>query len=247
MQNPHSVIAALQTRPADVVDIHVRTRSPGHAWDEALELAAAQRVRVQVDRSTPTAPKRGKGKKSQDPGRNSGSYATVKENSGRSLEDVFSFGKGDGPGGGLYLALDCLQDPHNVGAIFRSAAFFGVKGIVLTKDRSAPMNGAVYDVASGGVEYVPFSIQTNLARTMDMAKENGLWILGTSEHAETDFRDIKSDRAWLLVLGNEEKGMRRLTQEKCDVICRLSPRTPVTSLNVSVAAGIFIAKLAGNE
>lgn len=247
MQNPHSVIAAIQTRPADVIDIHVRSRSPGHAWDEALELAAARGVRVHVDRSTQPAARRGKGKRHQDPGRNSGSYATIKENPGRSLEDVISGGNDGAPRSGLYIALDCLQDPHNVGAIFRSAAFFGVKGIVLTKDRSAPMNSAVYDVASGGVEYVPFSVQTNLARTLDMSKENGLWILGTSEHAETDFREIESDRAWLLVLGNEEKGMRRLTQEKCDVICKLSPRTPVTSLNVSVAAGIFIAKLAGSE
>lgn len=247
LQNPHSVIAALETRPDDVIDIHVRSRKPSPAWEQAIELAASRRVRVQIDRGPPPSQKRGRGSKSQDPGRSGGSYATVKENSGRSLEDVIGASRGQPANGELYLALDCLQDPHNVGAIFRSAAFFGVKGIVLTKDRSAPMNAAVYDVASGGVEYVPFSLQTNLARTLDVAKDNGLWILGTSEHAESDFAEIKPDRAWLLVLGNEEKGMRRLTQEKCDVVCRLTPRTPVTSLNVSVAAGIFIAQLAGTE
>ena len=142
----------------------------------------------------------------------------------------------------LFLALDCLQDPHNVGAIFRTAAFFGVSGIVLTKDRSAPLNAAVYDVASGGLEYVPFSIQTNLSRALQMAKEVGLWGLGTSEHCDTDFRDIPLDRPWLLIVGNEEKGMRRLTAERCDMLCRIPPQSPVSSLNVSVAAGILIAR-----
>ena len=171
----------------------------------------------------------------------------MKEHPGVALEDVFTDDKGSPQQSSLYLAVDCLQDPQNVGAIFRTAAFFGVRGIVLTRDRSAPLNATVHDVASGGVEYVPFSVQANLSRALDAAKKSGLWILGTSEHAETDFCDVKPDRSWLLVLGGEEKGMRRLTQEKCDVICRLTPRTSVTSLNVSVAAGVFIAGLTNSN
>jgi 23S rRNA (guanosine2251-2'-O)-methyltransferase len=145
----------------------------------------------------------------------------------------------------LFLALDCLHDPHNVGAIFRTAAFFGVAGIVVTRDRSAPLNATVYDVASGGLEFVPFSVQTNLRRALDAAKEHGVWVLGTSERAETDYTAVPLDRAWLLVVGNEESGMRRLTAEHCDMACRIPPQSTVTSLNVSVAAGILIARFAG--
>src|SRR3954470_18853888 len=108
------------------------------------------------------------------------------------------------------------------------------------------MSEPVYDVASGGVEEVPFTLQTNLQRGFEIAKEAGLWILGTSEHAKEDLAKVERDRAWLLVLGNEEKGMRRLTEESCDVLCGILPRSEgVTSLNVSVAAGIAIAALTG--
>lgn len=144
---------------------------------------------------------------------------------------------------GLWLALDCLQDPHNVGAIFRTAAFFGVRGILLTKDRSAPMTPTVYDVAAGGVESVPFCIVPNLARSLEIAKKAGLWLLGTSEHEVTSYVDILPDRPWLLVIGNEEKGLRRLTLDNCDVVCGIPPQGDVTSLNASVAAAIMIARL----
>ena len=105
------------------------------------------------------------------------------------------------------------------------------------------MSGAVYDVASGGVEYVPFSVQTNLSRALDVAKDAGFWVLGTSEHAEKDLNAIPADRPWLLVLGNEESGMRRLTRDKCDEVCRVVPRGAIASLNVSAAAAICIHHL----
>jgi 23S rRNA (guanosine2251-2'-O)-methyltransferase len=145
----------------------------------------------------------------------------------------------------LWLALDQLQDPHNVGAVFRTAAFFGVRGIVVTRDRSAPLSAAVYDVGSGGLEYVPFSVQTNLARAIEAAKQSGVWVLGTSERAGKDVSQIDRDRRWLLVVGNEERGLRRLTLDHCDEVCRLTPRGPIGSLNVSVATGVLVAALTG--
>jgi 23S rRNA (guanosine2251-2'-O)-methyltransferase len=86
-------------------------------------------------------------------------------------------------------------------------------------------------------------MQTNLQRAFEVAKDKGLWILGTSEHAKDSLDKIKVDRPWLLVLGNEEKGMRRLTEERCDVVCKISPKGSVTSLNVSAAASILISHL----
>jgi 23S rRNA (guanosine2251-2'-O)-methyltransferase len=145
------------------------------------------------------------------------------------------------------VALDQLQDPHNVGAIFRTAAFYGVRGIVVTRDRSAPLSAAVYDVSSGGMEYVPCSVQTNLSRSLEAAKEAGLWVLGASERAGRDVSEIARDRSWLLVVGNEERGLRRLTLDTCDETCRLTPRGEITSLNVSVATGILVAALSRLE
>jgi 23S rRNA (guanosine2251-2'-O)-methyltransferase len=92
---------------------------------------------------------------------------------------------------------------------------------------------------------VPFSVQANLSRALKVAKDAGVWVLGTSEHADKDVADVPRDRPWLLVLGNEQKGLRQLTLKNCDEACRLSPRGNVTSLNVSVAAGVLMAKLTG--
>ncbi len=144
---------------------------------------------------------------------------------------------------GLWLALDHVQDPHNVGAIFRAAAFWGVSGVVITKDQSAPMNDTVYDVACGGLEHVPVCVVNNLVRALNTAKESDVWVLGTSEHATKDVNEIDRDRRWLVVVGNEEKGLRRLTLENCDDLCGLQPRGEVTSLNVSVAVGSVLALL----
>ena len=93
------------------------------------------------------------------------------------------------------------------------------------------------------MEVVPFSVQTNLSRALKTAAEAGLWVLGTSEHAAKDVADVPRDRPWLLVLGNEQAALRQLTVKNCDEICRLTARGQVTSLNVSVAAGILIATL----
>ena len=165
----------------------------------------------------------------------------MKELPGVAVEQLFS--AGDAEGKGLWLALDCLQDPRNVGAIFRTAGFFGVRGIILTEERSSALTETVYDTAAGGVERIPFALETNLRRALEVTKKAGVWVLGTSERAKIPVTEIPRDRPWLLVLGNEEKGMRRLTEETCDMVCRIKASGPVPSLNVSVAAGILIHSL----
>ena len=218
---------------------------PRGAWKDVIATAERQAVRIRRDvaRNEGQHSKRGRRDAPSDERTGAGS-ATVKERSDVTLAEMWSdVAEQDSHTGGLWLALDHLQDPHNVGAIFRTAAFFGVKGIILTRDRSAPLSGATYDVAAGGAEYVPFSMQTNLSRALDAAKKSGLWILGTSERAEQDLSEFQPDRPWLLVLGNEQKGMRRLTAEKCDVTCRMTSHGEVASLNVSVAAALLISAL----
>ena len=240
LRNPHSVLSALSRRPRDVIEVRLQGTKPTGAWKEVLGIAGEQGIPVHRGVSRR---KSGRSRRADDIGRAGTAQAIVKPRNGIALETLFAKpGNGISPAG-LWIALDCLQDPHNVGAVFRTAAFFDVQGIVLTRDRSAPLNATVYDVASGGLECVPFSVQPNLARSLDHAKQAGLWILGTSEHAEQDVSEIDRDRPWLLVLGNEEKGLRRLTRQKCDMICKLSSRGAVTSLNVSVASGVLMASL----
>lgn len=240
LRNPHSVLAALRTRPGDVQELVLSGKGAGDAWDRVAALAKSQGIRVtSATKATQDRSSRG----AAHDARGTQAEARVRERDGISAEELFEGASTRAGGKGLWLALDSLQDPHNVGAIFRTAAFFGVQGILLTEERSAPLTGTVYDVAAGGVEHVPFVLQTNLQRGFEVAKEAGLWILGTSEHATDSLFKVERDRPWLLVLGNEEKGLRRLTEESCDLLCAIPCKGEVTSLNVSVAAGIAIGHL----
>ena len=242
LKNPHSVLAAIEVRPRDVTEIRIAGPNAHGAWEDVVEAASragipCRTVKVQQNRGA-----KNRGGKSERVGIAS---ALVRESFG-AAEFEHLFPQADESGGepsGLWLALDQLQDPHNVGAIFRTAGFFGVKGVFVTKDRSAPLNGTVFDVAAGGLEHTPFCVVPNLSRVLDSARKNGLWTLGTSEHADLSCDEITTDRPWLLVLGNEEKGLRRLTLEKCDQVCAIKPRGGVTSLNVSVAAAVLISRL----
>ena len=234
LKNPHSILAVLKKRPQDIFEIRLPAKPSGDAWRTVRERAEEIGVRVFFGRGEQGSVRQGRS-------RGGDAEAAVKEHPGCDLAELFA------DNGGLFLALDTVQDPQNLGAVFRTAAFFGVRGVLLSRDRSASMTGAVYDVASGGVEYVPFSVQTNLSRALDVAKDAGLWVLGTSEHAEKDVSAFSADRSWLLVLGNEESGMRRLTRDKCDEVCRIAPRGAIGSLNVSAAAAICMHHFTRDE
>jgi 23S rRNA (guanosine2251-2'-O)-methyltransferase len=144
---------------------------------------------------------------------------------------------------GIWLALDQVQDPQNLGAIFRLAGFFGVRGIVLTKDKSAPVNATVCDVATGGVEHVPFALVSNLTQALLQAKKADLWTLGTCERSDSSIRDVRADRHWLLVMGNEGDGLRRLTRKTCDSLVSLPAIGRVPSLNVAAATSACLTAL----
>lgn len=237
LRNPHSVEAALRTRPNDVLEVRLAPGAPSPRWAVVAELAHQHQIPVRTSLAAPErrGPKQGKSE------RVGAASATVHERSDLLVDELFTPEMTEAPG--LWLALEHLQDPHNVGAVFRTAAFFGVKGIVLTRDRSAPLSATVYDVASGGLEYVPFAVVPSLSRAITLAKEAAVTILGTSEHAERNVDDEPRDRSHLLILGNEEHGLRRVTLDNCDELCRLVPHGPIQSLNVSVAAGVLMSKL----
>lgn len=255
LKNPHSVIAALEVRPQDFKqitvppsfreDVKLGVGESPNPWNQAVALARQNKIPILQSASGTTGPRpdRKLQAKSDEGGRFNEFSASLEERESTPLEVLFKDAKTRKGGHGVWLALDCLQDPHNIGAIFRTAAFFGIEGIILTEERSAPLSGTAYDVASGGLEHVPFTMQINLQRAFEVAKDSGLWILGTSEHTKEILRKVERDRPWLVVLGNEEKGMRRLTQEACDVLAKIPAQGEVGSLNVSVAAGIVISHL----
>ncbi len=242
LRNPHSILATFARRPEAVIDVRLPVGPASDAWSEVEQLARAHRVPV-IRGATHEERMGRRGQRHAEGGRGGVAEATVKECPDVLPEVLFATDETQKSTPRLWLALDQLQDPHNVGAIFRTAAFFGVAGILLTRDRSAPLNGTVYDVASGAMEVVPFSHPANLSRGLEIAKQAGLWVLGASEHATRDVSEIDRERSWLLVLGNEERGLRRLTLDTCDETCRLTARGEIGSLNVSVAAGVLMALL----
>lgn len=249
VRNPHSVLAALERRPADVASIQVSAAGGDEAWRKVADLARRHQIPVSAasagggERANDRGRREFRPEQTREGGRYSLSEAKIEAKESISAEALFADAKERAGGKGIWLALDSLTDPHNVGAIFRIAGFFGIEGILMTSERSSPLTAAVYDVSCGGVETVPHTEQVNLQRAFDVAKEAGLWILGTSEHAKESYLTLQRDRPWLVVIGNEEKGMRRLTAEACDVTVAVPPLGDVTSLNASVAAGVLISRL----
>ncbi|MFW5443210.1 MAG: 23S rRNA (guanosine(2251)-2'-O)-methyltransferase RlmB [Methylococcaceae bacterium] len=140
----------------------------------------------------------------------------------------------------LFLVLDQVQDPHNLGACLRTADAAGVHGIIITKDNSSGITATVCKVASGAAETVPVYQVTNLARTLRWLKQQNIWVVGTSGDTEQSVFSADLTLPLALVMGTEGTGMRRLTQEQCDFLVKIPMTGQVESLNVSVAAGVII-------
>lgn len=138
------------------------------------------------------------------------------------------------------LVLDGVQDPHNLGAILRSADGLGVDAVIVPKDRAVGLTETVRRISVGAADRVPFLQVTNLARTLDELKEAGVWLVGTSDRADRVLSEVDLSGPLAMVMGAEEKGLRRLTEEKCDHLVRIPMRGRVECLNVSVATGICL-------
>lgn len=140
----------------------------------------------------------------------------------------------------LVLLLDGVQDPHNLGACLRTADATGALAVVIPKDRAVQMTATVRKVAAGAAETTPLAIVTNLARTLRLLKEAGLWIVGADAEAPKLAQDTDLAGPIALVMGAEGAGLRQLTRDTCDFLVRLPQAGSVESLNVSVATGMLL-------
>ncbi|GGI99665.1 23S rRNA (guanosine(2251)-2'-O)-methyltransferase RlmB [Halopseudomonas pertucinogena] len=140
----------------------------------------------------------------------------------------------------LLLVLDGVTDPHNLGACLRSADAAGAHAVIIPKDKSATLSPTVRKVACGAAETVPLVAVTNLARTLKQLQQRGLWVVGTAGEAEQLLYEIDLKVPTVIVMGAEGTGMRRLTREHCDYLAKLPMAGAVSSLNVSVTAGICL-------
>src|SRR5450631_3904692 len=226
----HAFTARLRHHPEGVQTLYVEAARKDRRMRDLVERAEAAKVVVQaVDE------RRLQGLAGHD--RHQGVVAVVDSTLPHvTLEDVLE----DAGEPLLLLILDGVTDPHNLGACLRSADAFGVHAIIVPKDRAVGVNATVAKVASGAADTVPVIAVTNLARTLRMLKERGVWLIGADADAPESLftADLTGPIAW--VLGAEGSGLRRLTRELCDRIVGIPLSGMVASLNVSVAAGVCL-------
>jgi 23S rRNA (guanosine2251-2'-O)-methyltransferase len=144
----------------------------------------------------------------------------------------------------LLLALDHLEDPHNLGALWRSSAAFGVKGLICPKDRAALPTQVVYKTAAGGAEVTPLFEVTNLVRALEDLKEKGFWLVGAEGEEGQSLWDFAFPERTVLILGSEGQGLSRLVREKTDFLVHIPLTGPINSLNVSAAGAVLLAAYA---
>ena len=153
------------------------------------------------------------------------------------LSDLLDALSNDKP---FLLVLDQVQDPHNLGACLRTASAAGVHAVIVPKDRSASLTPAARRAAAGAAEHLPLIVVTNLARTLDGLRKRGVWVVGLAGEAKDSLFAADLDGPLAVVMGSEEKGLRRLTRERCDQLLNIPMAGDTESLNVSVATGVAL-------
>jgi 23S rRNA (guanosine2251-2'-O)-methyltransferase len=144
------------------------------------------------------------------------------------------------PGANLIVALDGIEDPHNLGAIVRTAHAVGAAGLVVPERRSAPLTETVARAAAGALEYLPIARVTNMSRALEQLKQQGFWVYGLDERGTETYDTVHYTRPTVLVLGAEGHGLHEHVKKHCDFLVRIPMAGPVSSLNVSVAAGVVL-------
>ena len=227
----HTVRALMQSHPDRISCIWVNSASAPR-MDDILDAAAEHDIPVLI-------------KKSQDFEKiapqavHQSIVALVKEGATEYYESDIK-GLLQQTGTQLVLALDGIQDPHNLGALIRSANAFGVGMVLVLKNRAASITPVVQKVSSGAASITPIVTVINLVRALEILKEQGFWVTGLDGEADQTIAQVDLTGPQVLVLGAEGEGLRRLTRERCDYLASIPMQGTVSSLNVSVAGGVAL-------
>ena len=170
-------------------------------------------------------------------GHHQGAVAFVAAYNYAEIDDLFakSEEKGESP---FFIILDEIEDPHNLGAIIRTANLAGAHGVIVPKNRACGLTATVVKASAGAINYTPIVKVTNIAQTIESLKERGMWFVCADMDGETMY-DIDLKGSIGLVIGNEGKGVSRLVKEKCDFVARIPMNCDIDSLNASVATGVL--------
>jgi len=236
----HPVLEALDACPQAIREIFIDKDKPGRRVEQILELAQKNAIPVS------TVP--GKTKADSRRPNEFFEHDSSQGVSARIILPTLTLDKlldklKDVPGPPFLLALDSIQDPHNLGAIIRSAVAAGVNGIILPKDRSASITGAVIKVSAGSVFHINICTVTNLVSSFKVLKKNGIWIFGAIKDASQPIYDTDLTVPACLVIGSEGKGLRPLVADQCDLNVAIPMQSSLDSLNASVAAGIILFEI----
>jgi len=171
--------------------------------------------------------------------RHQGVIAQVAPHAYADIEDLFTAAdkKGEAP---FFIILDEIEDPHNLGSVLRTVECVGAHGVIIPKRRSVGITQATAKTSAGAAFYVPVARVSNLAQTLEILKQRGVWIAGADASAEQSVYDTDLTGPLAIVIGNEGRGLSRLIRERCDYLIKLPMRGRIQSLNASVAAGVFL-------
>jgi 23S rRNA (guanosine2251-2'-O)-methyltransferase len=140
----------------------------------------------------------------------------------------------------LYIILDGIEDPHNLGAILRTAEATGVQGVIVREKRAVGLTPAVEKASAGAIEYVPVARVTNISQTIETLKQNNVWIAGIDQAGKTEYTRLDYKIPTAIVIGGEGKGISDLVKKNCDFLARIPMKGKISSLNASVAAGVIM-------
>ncbi|MGC1854022.1 MAG: 23S rRNA (guanosine(2251)-2'-O)-methyltransferase RlmB [Candidatus Aquirickettsiella sp.] len=232
----HAITALLKSHPERICQLYRQQGREDKRIQEILQLAEYQQIPIQI-LSKIKCDVWANGAVHQ------GVLAEIKMSSQLSERDLFilldqRLANATKPP--FFLVLDEVQDPHNLGACLRSANAAGVDAVIIPQDRSVSMTPSVRKIAAGAAEMTPLFTVTNLATSLEKLKKLGVWCYGLDQSAPQLIYDTALTGALALVLGAESKGLRRLTKERCDGLIAIPMSGSVSSLNVSVAAGICL-------
>ena len=228
-----------------------------HAVREALEagsvfdriLIAKGRQDSRVEQIVQLARERGVSVRFEDRGQldrvantrdHQGVVAIAAARAATRLEDILARANQSRGQVGLVVLLDGVEDPHNLGAVIRTALAAGAHGVIIPERRAAGLTDAVARASAGALAHLPVAKVTNLARAMEELKEAGYWLVGLDEEGQKNYTEVDYSSPTGIVMGSEGKGLHELTRKRCDFVVSLPTTGPVKSLNVSVAAGVVL-------